>query len=238
MVDDDNDPAPENAPSNEDKNKSKDGNSQSDVEKNGQQWGWSGLDNRRIAGSDIDVKPSLPMFVGLEILNYTYAELFMKFLGEKYIENVLLPRTVENMKSPWKLMMGEFQRYLGLWLLIATYGGCHGRAEFFASTPVTERHGAPLRLNQYMTGRRFEMITNALHFTDKSAPTFKDKFWEVRQMIQEWNKNMTLMFRSSWVSCLDESMSIWNNKWSCPGWVFCPRKPHPFGNEYHTICCG
>ena len=33
-------------------------------------------------------------------------------------------------------------------------------------------------------------------------------------------------------------MSIWNNKWSCPGWVFCPWKPHPFGNEYHTICCG
>ncbi len=23
-----------------------------------------------------------------------------------------------------------------------------------------------------------------------------------------------------------------------PGWVYCPRKPHPQGNEYHTICCG
>ena len=39
------------------------------------------------------------------------------------------------------------------------------------------------------------------------------------------------------VCCLDESMSIWTNRWTCPGWVFCPRKPHPFGNEYHTICC-
>ena len=82
------------------------------------------------------------------------------------------------------------------------------------------------------------MITNALQFTDKTAPTFEDKFWEVRQMIGGWNKNMTNMFHSSWVTCLDESMSIWNNKWSCPGWVFCPRKPHPFGNEYHSICCG
>ncbi len=27
------------------------------------------------------------------------------------------------------------------------------------------------------------------------------------------------------------------NRYTCPGWVFCPRKPHPFGNEYHTICC-
>lgn len=22
------------------------------------------------------------------------------------------------------------------------------------------------------------------------------------------------------------------------GWVYCLRKPHPFGNEYHTACCG
>ena len=32
-------------------------------------------------------------------------------------------------------------------------------------------------------------------------------------------------------------MSIWTSRWTCPGWVFCPRKPHPFGNEYHTVCC-
>jgi len=38
--------------------------------------------------------------------------------------------------------------------------------------------------------------------------------------------------------CLDENMSIWHNKWTCPGWIFCPRKLHPFGNEYHTACCG
>ncbi len=23
-----------------------------------------------------------------------------------------------------------------------------------------------------------------------------------------------------------------------PGWMVVPRKPHPFGNEYHTICDG
>ena len=45
-------------------------------------------------------------------------------------------------------------------------------------------------------------------------------------------------FIPSWVSCLDESMSIWFNRYTCPGWIFCPQKPHPFGNEYHTIACG
>ena len=32
-------------------------------------------------------------------------------------------------------------------------------------------------------------------------------------------------------------MSIWHRRWTCPGWIFCPRRPHPFGNEWHTACC-
>ena len=32
-------------------------------------------------------------------------------------------------------------------------------------------------------------------------------------------------------------MSTWTNEYSCPGWMFVPRMPWPFGNEYHTVCC-
>ena len=32
-------------------------------------------------------------------------------------------------------------------------------------------------------------------------------------------------------------MSIWNSIWTCPGWIFCTRKPHPFGDECHTALC-
>ncbi|KAL7490043.1 hypothetical protein ACHAW6_015780 [Cyclotella cf. meneghiniana] len=32
-------------------------------------------------------------------------------------------------------------------------------------------------------------------------------------------------------------MSTWTNKWTCPGYVFCPWKPKGKSNEYHTICC-
>ena len=49
---------------------------------------------------------------------------------------------------------------------------------------------------------------------------------------------MTEIFSPGWACCLDESMSIWFNRYTCPGWVFCPRKPHPWGNEYHSISCG
>jgi len=32
-------------------------------------------------------------------------------------------------------------------------------------------------------------------------------------------------------------MSKWLNQYTCPGFVMCPRKPWPFGNEWHTIAC-
>ena len=33
-------------------------------------------------------------------------------------------------------------------------------------------------------------------------------------------------------------MSICMNKFTIPGFVFCPRKTHLEGNEYHIICFG
>jgi hypothetical protein len=92
--------------------------------------------------------------------------------------------------------------------------------------------------NRYMSRRRFIAITSALRFTLSNPSTFQDKFWEVWDMIAAWNKHMVKIFFAAWVVCLNESMSIWHNRLTCPGWVFCPRKPHPFGNEYHTACCG
>ena len=88
-----------------------------------------------------------------------------------------------------------------------------------------------------MSGRRFEEILQNLVFTDEEPPPYKDRFWEAQQRVRVWNEWMAENFVPGWINCLDESMSIWTNRWTCPGWVFCPRKPHPFGNEYHTICC-
>eukprot|EP00957_Ditylum_brightwellii_P114223 8708447-Ditylum_brightwellii.AAC.1 len=33
-------------------------------------------------------------------------------------------------------------------------------------------------------------------------------------------------------------MSLWLNRWSCPGWIFVPRKLWSMGDEYHSMCCG
>jgi hypothetical protein len=70
------------------------------------------------------------------------------------------------------------------------------------------------------------------------APAFKHPFHPVNDLIDAFNKHTAACFSPGWVACLDESMSVWTNQWTCPGWMFVPRKPHPMGNEYHSICCG
>jgi hypothetical protein len=69
-------------------------------------------------------------------------------------------------------------------------------------------------------------------------PTYCDRFFEIRKLVDAWNENMVVNFSPGWISCLDESMSTWANKYTCPGYMFVPRKPWPFGNKYHTIACG
>ena len=89
-----------------------------------------------------------------------------------------------------------------------------------------------------MSGNHFHNIMTSLRCSNKPKPGYEDKFLEVRQMIQSWNQNMVDQFVPLWILCLDESMCPWMSRWSCPGWMVVPRKPHPFENKYHTICCG
>ena len=67
---------------------------------------------------------------------------------------------------------------------------------------------------------------------------YVDKFCFVWRLIDAWNENMNEKFQPGWITCLDESMSAWTNKFTCPGFMFVPQTTWPFRNEYHTICCG
>ena len=60
-----------------------------------------------------------------------------------------------------------------------------------------------------MTKRQFNASLSSLIYTNVPFPTFKDKFHEVRQVLDAFNDRMTEIFSPAWVSCLaDESMSI------------------------------
>ena len=88
-----------------------------------------------------------------------------------------------------------------------------------------------------MSCKRFDLISVVLAFTDENLTASADPFWEVLWMIGAWQTNMNVIFSPGFMNCLDESMRIWTSKFTCPGFMFVPRKPWAFGNEYHTVCC-
>ena len=57
-------------------------------------------------------------------------------------------------------------------------------------------------------------------------------------MIKSWNEIMAAIFTSGWITYMDAFVLIWTNKWKCPGWILCTRKPHPIRKNYLFICCG
>lgn len=233
-VDDDNEPVEENIPATDAPVPANNGLYE------GQSWGWDGFDQRTNKGGYEE-----PTFTNYWTpSNKSHLQLFLHAFPHTWLTNVLLPRTKATMKteSPncTDLTLGELLRFIGIRLLMAT---CIGwRASDFWSTTTEpynqEDNRCPYNLKCYMSYRRFLLINKSLSYTDVAAPTYTDKFWQMRQLLAAFNSNMATIFLSSWVICLDESMSIWHNKFTCPGWVYCPRKPHPYGNEYHTACCG
>ena len=168
----------------------------------------------------------------------TIQQLFKMFFFKQYVEGIIIPQTSIRLRQEKHrpISYGEFLHWIGVWLLMATING-PDRTDFWSLGEVDCFVGAPLRLGSFMLRKRFEAILKALAITARQPPAFRDRFWEVREIIEAWNANMTEQFTPSWVSWLDESMSTWTNKYSCPGWMFVPRKPWPFGNEYHTVCC-
>lgn len=225
-VDDDNVPAPENIPQNATDATGEEGN----VELG---WGWSGIDHRKQLNIS-NVRANIAGITSDAMEHISFLGMFF-LLFPKPLISLIIAETNKKLEHPTS--MGEFLRWIGIWLLLSTMSGFK-RSEFWSIKPIELYNGAPYRLNELMTSNRFEAIFAAIGFTDNKPPPYKDRFWQVRQMIAMWNEHMGKNFVPSWVSCLDESMSIWFNRYTCPGWVFCPRKPHPYGNEYHSICCG
>ena len=76
-----------------------------------------------------------------------------------------------------------------------------------------------------------------MRFTNKTSPSFLDRFHDVQQMLNKFNEPYLENYTPSWLSCLDESMKSFLEKF-CPGFMIVPRKPHPLGNKYCSIVDG
>ena len=202
-VDDDNEPAPKNVPTSND----------TDTGDIYRPWGSEPLDARRVAGVR-DVQPSL---VSADPSMHTALGFFLHFLPQEFFKTTILQATNETLSDP--LTWDEFLRFMAILLLLATTQGVQRRM-FWANDMPDIFCGAPFRLHAYMSRRRFEAILKHLKFTTTPPPAFKHPFHPVNDIIDAFNKHSQACFSPSWVSCFDESMSVWTNMWTCPaGWL-------------------
>jgi hypothetical protein len=174
-----------------------------------------------------------------------FIEIFIHFLSCYFLEDTIIEATSNALLvvNAVRTTFGELLQYIGMMMLMLCYMKFPNyfwkMATRMGNESEDEEKDIPLfTFNRYMSRRRILAITSALQFTLKQPPSFRDKFWQIWDLILAWNKHMRTIFSALWALCLDKSISIWFSQWTCPGWVFCPCKPHPFGNEYHTACCG
>ena len=217
-VDDDNAPAPENIPH---------GDDDPNTVQFRPEWGHDGICFRRENGAN-NQRARLRVKEGMRL---SHLQMFEILFPISFIKNVMIPEM--NAKIRKQVEYGEFLQYIGIMLKICTTAG-HSTRDFWKLDQNGTRE-TPFRFNDVMSRDRFDEITQHLTYTNKEPPPYKDRFWQIRDIIQAWNDNMAEQFQAGWVTVLDESMSKWVNKYTCPGFMVVPRKPWPLGNEYHSI---
>ena len=154
-------------------------------------------------------------------------DLFMNLYGMEYIKDVVIPETNKSLNSAMNL--SEYFCVIDCHLIVDCCVGHYVR-DFFLRDIITPQKGSPIRLNHIIPGRRLEKINQVMSYKNIAIPEFTYLIFQQRQMQEGWNKNMSAHFESSWVNLPDESIQECINQYNFPGWVFVPRKPHPFGN--------
>ena len=69
-----------------------------------------------------------------------------------------------------------------------------------------------------MSGKIFTKIGECIRLDNNILPSYRDRFFGVRELINGFNKNMRKTFVSSWIVCVDKSMVVFYNKYA-PGWI-------------------
>eukprot|EP00804_Cyclotella_cryptica_P008982 CCRYP_003105-RA/>CCRYP_003105-RA protein AED:0.31 eAED:0.24 QI:0/0/0/1/0/0/2/0/230 len=109
---------------------------------------------------------------------------------------------------------------------------------WWSKKDINQFEGDPFRLNNVMSLNRFQAIDKAMRYTNCPPPTdFVDRFHDISQLQDAFNTHYTENYIPSYLNCLDKSMKTWLDQ-KCPGFMALDCKPHPFGNEYHTIADG
>ena len=158
MIDDDNEPLPENATPTTASNDS--------IFEN--EWGHSGICPRRMATNNTNPDPQL----NVAFSNMSKVELFEAFFMKDFIKKTLLVNINNNIDGK-QVTYGEFLRWLGLWFLMSTVIGPSRRA-FFSTKETNEFSDAPFRLHHYRSYKRFTAILDSINYSSRCPVTYKD----------------------------------------------------------------
>ncbi len=155
-------------------------------------------------------------------LYVTLADVFRQLFPHTTLQRILRVSKVSEV---------EFWKFVACLQLMATYPG-RRREEFWEKDRLLWDPLPPL--HRIMSFRRFRNITENLCLSDAPPIIPKDEVQPIREMQHEFNEHMHNIFEPGTRVCLDESMNTFDNE-TCPAFVHVERKPHPNGNEYHTI---
>ena len=124
-----------------------------------------------------------------KISEMTEISLFRMALTEQCVRDVLISATKKKIAGD-NIILQEFYVYLGCQFFMEFFEGIYDQRLWWSLEPVSIREGAPFYLQKYMALRRFISITSAMRFTNKTSPSFFDRFHDVRQMINNFNETI------------------------------------------------
>ena len=130
--------------------------------------------------------------------NDYYIQLFEGFFSEELLE-IIIDKVNEKIEGE-KLSYGEFLWWIGVWILVSTVDGTD-RHLFWSTKAVNPFEGAPFHLTSFISYHHFDNILINLGYTKNAPPPFRDHFWEAREVLSLWNKNMGTPFSSAWINC-------------------------------------
>ena len=140
-IDEDNDPASENVPEQQEQQK---GNRQ----EGGEVWKSEGIICPRKAKNIQDYFSCFWNYTREEVLKKIELQLFLVFLTIGYLNTILISETKKVLKDP--LDPGDFTMRVGFWFYMACQVGIPESREWWSVTPPVVHRGAPIRLNEYM----------------------------------------------------------------------------------------
>ena len=113
---------------------------------------------------------------------YSLRGMVKEFLPMEFIRDVVLPETTKLLATTNLKALPEDELFLWLGMtIVMSLNPAYKMRDFFSMRSRDEIFACPY-LGHHMTRDRYQEIKQNFAITKRSPPTYRDKFWEVREM--------------------------------------------------------